>query len=64
MLVHGAFELLRPSVAAVAALYVSAFRLSSLDTASTATLLGGGALLGLLGAWLIVARHLRAVEPR
>ncbi len=64
LLVHGAFELLRPSVAAVAALYLSAYRLASLDLTGTAALLGGGALLGWLGAWLIVARQLRAVEPR
>jgi hypothetical protein len=27
-------------------------------------LLGGGITLGLLGSWLAVGRHLRAVEPR
>lgn len=64
LLVQGAIELLAPSVAAVASTYMSAFRLSSLDLPGTTALLGGGSLLGLLGAWLTVARQLRAVEPR
>lgn len=64
LLVHGVIELLRPPVAAVATLYLSAFRLSPLDFVDTAALLGGGAFLGLLGAWLTVGRHLRAIEPR
>ena len=29
-----------------------------------ATLVAGGLLLGLLGSWLAVGRHLRAIEPR
>ena len=30
----------------------------------TASLLGGGALLGWLGAWISANRHLRSIEPR
>jgi cell division protein FtsX len=34
-----------------------------MDLPTTGALLGGGLLLGLLGSWLAVGRHLRAIEP-
>jgi cell division transport system permease protein len=50
-------------VARVATAYGSSFRLAGLDTPAALVLLGGGALLGWLGAWLSATRHLRAIEP-
>jgi cell division transport system permease protein len=49
--------------ARIAAAYGSTFRLAGLDALSVLALVGGGALLGWLGAWLSASRHLRAVEP-
>lgn len=47
----------------LALLYQSPFRLVAADAGTVLTLLAGGALLGLLGSWLAVGRHLRAIEP-
>lgn len=44
-------------------LYNSQFSLGGLDLETTAILLGSGILLGLLGSWLAVGRHLQAIEP-
>ena len=48
----------------VAALYGSGFDLEGLSWRESLILLGGGALLGLAGAGLATARHLRAIEPK
>jgi len=50
-------------VARVATAYGSSFRLAGLDAAAAIVVLGGGAVLGWLGAWLSATRHLRAIEP-
>jgi cell division transport system permease protein len=47
----------------LALLYQSQFRLVAADAATVLALLAGGALLGLLGSWLAVGRHLRDIEP-
>lgn len=44
-------------------LYGSNFKFAGLNFTLSATLLGSGALLGLLGSWLVVRRHLKAIEP-
>jgi cell division transport system permease protein len=44
--------------------YAGDFDLSGPGPAHFAALLLGGSALGLVGAWLSVGRHLRAVEPR
>ena len=44
--------------------YAGQFDLSGPRPLHLAVLLAGGGALGLLGAWLSVGRHLRAVEPR
>lgn len=48
----------------LARLYGSSFGLSGLGVSGLAALLGIGALLGLLGSWLAVGRHLAAIEPQ
>jgi cell division transport system permease protein len=55
---------LRGPLATLAVLYQSDFALEGLGPAGGAALLAAGALLGLLGAWLAVARHLSAIQPR
>ena len=55
---------LRGPLATLAVLYQSDFVLEGLGLSGGAVLLAAGALLGLLGAWLAVARHLSAIQPR
>ncbi len=55
--------LLREPVATLASLYGSEFRLAGLSLSELGALLGAGALLGLIGAALATARHLRSIEP-
>jgi cell division transport system permease protein len=64
VLVAAALLALESPVSAVASLYGSAFELTSLPLRETVVLVAGGALLGLTGAWLATARHLRAIEPK
>ena len=51
-------------VATLARLYGSRFALRGPTQQDVAALLGGGAMLGWLGAWISAARHLRSIEPR
>lgn len=62
--VSGSLLLLQGPVGRVAALYGSDFRFAALDGQASAALLAAGALLGLVGSWLAVGRHLGAIEPR
>lgn len=55
--------LLRGPVAELAQLYGSAFVLRPLDAGAALTLLLGAMLLGWLGAWWSVSRHLDQIEP-
>jgi cell division transport system permease protein len=64
LLVWTGVWLLGPGVRGIADLYGSPFTLRGLGLGESAVLLGGGALLGCLGAALAAARHLRAIEPR
>jgi cell division transport system permease protein len=59
-----AIALLQDSVATLARLYGSHFELLGPSAADIGTLLGAGAALGWLGAWISAARHLRSIEPR
>ena len=54
---------LRQPLSALASLYQSNFSLQGLGVRGGLQLLMLGAVLGLLGAWLAVARHLRAIQP-
>lgn len=56
--------LLSDPVSRLSFLYNSQFSLGGLDLETTAILLGSGILLGLLGSWLAVGRHLQAIEPK
>jgi cell division transport system permease protein len=51
-------------VATLAQLYGSHYALTGPALEDTAILLGGGAVLGWLGAWISASRHLRNIEPR
>lgn len=59
-----ALLLLREPAEQLAMLYGSGFRLRMFDARLAAMVLGGGAMLGWLGSWLAVGRHLKRIEPR
>ena len=40
------------------------FRLAGLDGPASLAVLGGGLAAGLGGAWVAVARHLAAIQPK
>jgi cell division transport system permease protein len=61
--VEGGFWLLSEPVARLAGLYHSDFGIETLPLQLLAVLLLGGILLGLMGSWLAVGRHLDAIEP-
>jgi cell division transport system permease protein len=64
LLVQLGLFLLNGPVARLAASYGSSFRLNALGLQEFAALMGFGAVLGLLGAWLAATRHLARIEPR
>ncbi|MCG8436121.1 MAG: permease-like cell division protein FtsX [Gammaproteobacteria bacterium] len=47
----------------LAGLYGSSFALTGLDTVGLTAVFGTGSLLGWLGSWVAVSRHLRMIEP-
>lgn len=55
---------LNMTVREVASLYNSDFSLSLMPFADGLSLLAGAMLLGLVGAWLAVGQHIRAIEPQ
>jgi cell division transport system permease protein len=55
---------LEPHVAGLAEAYGAAFTLRGLSIREWPAVVGGGAALGFLGAWLAAAYHLRRIEPR
>lgn len=63
LLVTAAVFLLRDPVARLAELYASDFVLTGLGTGTTLRLLALGAMLGVLGSWVAVQRHLREIAP-
>lgn len=50
-------------VSALAAAYDAEWRLSGLGIVGSCQLVLAGGVLGLVGAWVAVSRHLRAIEP-
>jgi cell division transport system permease protein len=63
LMVQGGFFILAEPVQRLAGLYQSDFRLETLPLLLLAVLLTGAILLGLLGSWLAVGRHLDDIEP-
>ena len=63
IMVETAFLQLQTPVHQLAGLYQSGFRLQTLGFGDMGSLLLSGGLLGLLGAWIAVGRHLSAIEP-
>ena len=59
-----AVAVLGESVASLARLYGSRYVLRGPSRDDIGILLGAGAVLGWLGAWISAARHLRSIEPR
>lgn len=55
---------LAPFVERLSAAYGTAFTLRGLTRDEWPLVLGGGAILGLVGAWLAATYHLRRIEPR
>ncbi len=64
LIVYAATTLLAPAVADLAKAYGSRFALLGPGRDDVSRLLGGGAALGWVGAWLAAARHLRSIEPQ
>lgn len=63
VLIGTSLLLLQGPVAELAGLYDSQFDLEGLSLTASFVVLGGSGLLGLLGAWVAVGRHLAAIEP-
>ena len=63
LVVEAGFWLLSEPVSRLAGLYHSDFSLETLPVQLLGILLVGGILMGLLGSWLAVGRHLDAIEP-
>ena len=63
VLVWVCLMLLGEPVQRLTALYSGDYRLQGLAPGASVILVAGGAMLGLLGSWLSVGRHLPAIEP-
>ena len=63
-LIAGGLYALEPFIVRLAAAYGSAFTLQGLSIREWPVVVGGGALLGFIGAWLAAGYHLRRIEPR
>ena len=63
-LVTAGLYALEPYVEQLGAAYGASFTLRSLSIREWPALVGGGAILGFLGAWLAAGYHLRRIEPR
>ena len=64
LIVYAALQFMNAGVAEFARLYASDFRLEFLPAGDLAAILAFAGILGWLGAWLSVTRHLREFEPR
>jgi len=63
-LVQYGLYLLEQPAARLAGLYQSAITVLDLSVTESASILGVGVLLGLVGSWFAAARHMRRIEPR
>jgi len=64
LLVDTSILLLQEPVVRLTGLYGSNYHLGLLDAGLAGIVLGGGILLGLVGSWIAVGRHLSRIEPR
>ncbi len=64
LLVAAGVALLSGPVAGLSSSYGSGYALRGPGPSYLLALTAGAALLGLIGAWLAVARHIKAIEPR
>ncbi|MEE8306364.1 MAG: FtsX-like permease family protein [Gammaproteobacteria bacterium] len=64
ILISVGLRALSAPVAQLAGLYTSTFTLAGLPWLESLALVGGGGLLGWLGAGLAASRHLAAIEPQ
>jgi len=60
---YGVF-LLQPPVARLAGLYQSGVDVLTFEVREIGIIVGVGVILGLVGSWFAVARHMRRIEPR
>ena len=63
LMIEVSLYLLAEPVHRLAGLYGSSFKLATLNLTNTLALVGAGLLLGLIGSWLAVGRHLHEIEP-
>ncbi|MBP0047135.1 ABC transporter permease [Marinobacterium sp. AK62] len=63
LLVQLALLMLEAPARALAELYLNRFELQGLGLEGSVLMLGASVLLGWVGSWLAVARHLREIEP-
>lgn len=63
ILVGGALFFIQQPADSLARLYSGEFELMGLGFRDVFTVIGAGVLLGLIGSWVSVQRHLRAIEP-
>ena len=63
LMIEVSLHLLAEPVHRLAGLYGSSFKLATLNLTNTLALVGAGLLLGLIGSWLAVGRHLHEIEP-
>lgn len=64
LLLIGGLAWLNATVRQVAALYQSDFQLTGMPAEDGVMLIAGAMLLGLVGAWMAVGRHIRDIEPQ
>lgn len=63
LLITISMQMLHSPVKQLANLYASDFQLIGLGLGNSVILLASGIALGLIGSWIAVKRHLRAIEP-
>ena len=63
MLVFISLNLIEKPVNNLARLYASSYQLSGLDLKDATILISSGIVLGLLGSWIAVHRHITDIEP-
>ena len=64
LLVMVLMSLLKGPIDDLALLYDSHFTINTMGSATSASLFAIGIVLGLLGSWVAVTRHLKAIEPK